>query len=432
MSRALSHDRAYPTLHPRSCTRDPAPATLHPRPCTLDPAPATLDPARANLQAHSPTQQPNRAHHPPDPEPASWPHSLAPHSIALIRSRRLHAPLTPPCAPPRSCLTPIELAPARPTLPPIPTGWHAAAPAPALAHGRTSGLDGAATVQLAQCLSQLRTSGLSIICVIHQPRYSVFKTFTHLMLLGAGGRQVYGGLAGGVHSYLSQEGFRMPEGENVADWMIDVVSGLELRYAADGSVDREYHTPLDLFLRWEAVRQAAREARQSQRSRAAAPNDNGRRAGGGLLAKEDCTTDWDLGFEAPEAVRTGERPVLVPRDGLGRMKQTYYLMGRSLRQHSSSFFLAVCLVYAPEARPATMRTHAHVERSEAGAGGRVTLGRVTLGRVTLYRGTPACRPCCWRRRPPRRVGHRKLWQCSHMASRVHVAVTACGRDCMWP
>jgi len=98
-----------------------------------------------------------------------------------------------------------------------------------------------------------------------------------------------------------------------------------------------------LFLRWEAVRQAAREASQSQRSRAAAPNDNGRRAGGGLLAKEDCTTDWDLGFEAPEAVRTGERPVLVPRDGLGRMKQTYYLVGRSLRQHSSSFFLAVCM-----------------------------------------------------------------------------------------
>ena len=57
----------------------------------------------------------------------------------------------------------------------------------------TSGLDGAATSQLAQCLGQLRKSGLTIICVIHQPRYSVYKEFTHLLLLGAGGRQVYCG-----------------------------------------------------------------------------------------------------------------------------------------------------------------------------------------------------------------------------------------------
>ena len=55
----------------------------------------------------------------------------------------------------------------------------------------TSGLDGAATSQLAQCLGQLRKSGLTIICVIHQPRYSVYKEFTHLLLLGAGGRQVH-------------------------------------------------------------------------------------------------------------------------------------------------------------------------------------------------------------------------------------------------
>ena len=56
----------------------------------------------------------------------------------------------------------------------------------------TSGLDGAATVQLAQCLSGLCNSGLTIICVIHQPRYSVFAAFSHVLLLGAGGRQVRG------------------------------------------------------------------------------------------------------------------------------------------------------------------------------------------------------------------------------------------------
>ena len=37
---------------------------------------------------------------------------------------------------------------------------------------------------------ELRRSGLTIVCVIHQPRYTVFTEFTHVLLLGAGGKQV--------------------------------------------------------------------------------------------------------------------------------------------------------------------------------------------------------------------------------------------------
>ena len=37
---------------------------------------------------------------------------------------------------------------------------------------------------------ELRRSGLTIVCVIHQPRYTVFSEFTHVLLLGAGGKQV--------------------------------------------------------------------------------------------------------------------------------------------------------------------------------------------------------------------------------------------------
>ena len=52
----------------------------------------------------------------------------------------------------------------------------------------TSGLDGAATLELAICLKQLQRSGLTICCVIHQPRSSVFLSFSHLLLLGKGSR----------------------------------------------------------------------------------------------------------------------------------------------------------------------------------------------------------------------------------------------------
>merc|ERR1712232_612082 len=109
----------------------------------------------------------------------------------------------------------------------------------------TSGLDGAATVQLAQCLHRLRESGLTIVCVIHQPRYAVFKEFTHLLLLGEGGQQVYSGRREYIVPYVEGLGFRMPEHENPADWMIDVCSNLERRYKSDGNVDVDFDAPGD-------------------------------------------------------------------------------------------------------------------------------------------------------------------------------------------
>ena len=71
----------------------------------------------------------------------------------------------------------------------------------------TSGLDGAATVSLARCMSTLRQAGLTIICVIHQPRWAVFEQFTHVLLLGEGGRTVYWGRSEHLVPYLNSLGF---------------------------------------------------------------------------------------------------------------------------------------------------------------------------------------------------------------------------------
>lgn len=120
----------------------------------------------------------------------------------------------------------------------------------------TSGLDGAATVQLAKCLKELRRSGLTIICVIHQPRWAVYETFSHLLLLGAGGKMVFGGESQYMERYFNDHGFLMPSRENPADWMIDIVCGLVPRYksTADAETREEdvsFTAPDDLFKLWD-------------------------------------------------------------------------------------------------------------------------------------------------------------------------------------
>ena len=170
----------------------------------------------------------------------------------------------------------------------------------------TSGLDGAATIELARCLGQLRLSGLTIICVIHQPRLAVYEEFTHLLLLGKGGQQVYCGRGELIEEYFTSLGFRLPDRENPADWLIDVVCGLSPRYNDDGSIDEGFKAPADLFTAW-AENQKAK------------------------VFDEDF--HWQAGFEAPEALKGAQMKPLTPRDTLGRTKQMYYMCGRSFRQH---------------------------------------------------------------------------------------------------
>ena len=62
----------------------------------------------------------------------------------------------------------------------------------------TTGLDSTACDKVCQCLKRLTSLGITVICVIHQPRYSVFRTFDNLLLLGKGGQTVYHGSTDGV------------------------------------------------------------------------------------------------------------------------------------------------------------------------------------------------------------------------------------------
>jgi len=181
----------------------------------------------------------------------------------------------------------------------------------------TSGLDGAATIELARCLGQLRLSGLTIICVIHQPRFAVYDMFTHLLLLGKGGNQVFCGRAELIEQYLTEAGFRLPAKENPADWLIDVVCGLAPRYDTSGKEDKDFTAPQDLFAIWES---------------------------GCKDQVFDESFQWSKDFVAPEALRGIPLEPLTQRRTPNRLQQMYYMLKRSISQHEMGVTMAVCSI----------------------------------------------------------------------------------------
>lgn len=113
-----------------------------------------------------------------------------------------------------------------------------------------SGLDATASLAVLNGLKKLTGSGLTSIMVIHQPRYSIFNLLdqvssvpapmtwvnaisqaaTHapamqVLLLGAGGHQVFLGHASQALDYFEWRGFPLPPNVNPADHFLDCMQG---------------------------------------------------------------------------------------------------------------------------------------------------------------------------------------------------------------
>jgi ABC-type multidrug transport system ATPase subunit len=90
----------------------------------------------------------------------------------------------------------------------------------------TSGLDSSSALLVMKSLRALvENQGVTVCCVIHQPRKIIFDLFDDLVLLGVGGKVVYNGETSGARSYIERLNYRLPPGDSVADWLIDVSSG---------------------------------------------------------------------------------------------------------------------------------------------------------------------------------------------------------------
>jgi len=112
----------------------------------------------------------------------------------------------------------------------------------------TSGLDSTSSLMLCGMLKKMTELGMTVVMVIHQPRYSLFTLIDDVLLLGKGGRTVYVGPTNGAKAYLENLGFAMPPNENPSDWMMDVLSGQV--ESADAKMPSS-RLPEALFEAWE-------------------------------------------------------------------------------------------------------------------------------------------------------------------------------------
>jgi len=115
----------------------------------------------------------------------------------------------------------------------------------------TSGLDSRAAVVVMRVVSKIAATGRSVLCTIHQPSSDVFFFFDSMLLLRSGGRAVFFGELGAEAKNLvayfegipNESGVypRIPEGQNPASWMLDVI-GAGLSGSLKRATARKKHT----------------------------------------------------------------------------------------------------------------------------------------------------------------------------------------------
>ncbi|KAB5517392.1 ABC-2 type transporter-domain-containing protein [Coniochaeta sp. 2T2.1] len=96
----------------------------------------------------------------------------------------------------------------------------------------TSGLDSQSSEAIVLLLRRLATSGLCILCTIHQPSAVLFQQFDRLLLMARGGNVAYfGNIGENSEKVLQYFGDRAPrrcaEGENPAEYLLDIIGNTE-------------------------------------------------------------------------------------------------------------------------------------------------------------------------------------------------------------
>ena len=88
----------------------------------------------------------------------------------------------------------------------------------------TSGLSSSdSELVIKACKLIAKYGSVTFVVVIHQPRYSLFKLFDHVMLM-CEGRTIYNGANAELDGYFERLGFVTPAGENPADFFLDIIT----------------------------------------------------------------------------------------------------------------------------------------------------------------------------------------------------------------
>ncbi|ORY18078.1 hypothetical protein BCR33DRAFT_777678 [Rhizoclosmatium globosum] len=114
----------------------------------------------------------------------------------------------------------------------------------------TSGLDSTSSLKVAEILRKIASLGLTIVAVIHQPRYEIFQQFNDILMLVPGGKTAYIGPTAFVVAYFKELGYFFDALANPADILMDILSGKGINQKGDEI------TPDGLVDRWESFGQA--------------------------------------------------------------------------------------------------------------------------------------------------------------------------------
>ena len=112
----------------------------------------------------------------------------------------------------------------------------AAAPMALVLDEPTSGLDATSALAIMKLLQAICQQGVTVVCIIHQPRLEIFECLDRLLLL-ADGREVYFGRADDASEYFRSAGFETPAGSNPADVIMDIICERGQKYAIDPTVN---------------------------------------------------------------------------------------------------------------------------------------------------------------------------------------------------
>ena len=83
----------------------------------------------------------------------------------------------------------------------------AAAPLALFLDEPTSGLDSTAALTVANTLQRITEVGMTVVAVVHQPRFEIFECFDDVLLIAKGGQTAYMGPRKGVVDYFENMGF---------------------------------------------------------------------------------------------------------------------------------------------------------------------------------------------------------------------------------
>eukprot|EP00158_Paraphelidium_tribonemae_P003535 Partr_v1_DN26205_c0_g1_i1_m48174 putative ABC transporter len=90
----------------------------------------------------------------------------------------------------------------------------------------TSGLDSTAALKVAHTMKKIATDiGISVVAVVHQPRFEIFEEFDDFLMVAPGGFTAFQGQRMDVVPYFSSLGFYFAQRNNPADTLMDIIGG---------------------------------------------------------------------------------------------------------------------------------------------------------------------------------------------------------------